>query len=204
LEDGMSRRVAMISVASIVLAVAWCAEARGGSFDYPYIGEVRIFGYNFCPLGWVTANGTTLPIAENEALFTLIGTTYGGDGVTTFQVPDLRGRLPMGIGQGPGLTARTLGEQAGTETETLLQSQLPAHAHAANATSLAATSVSPTGALPATKSRMPIHRFGDVPDTVRASDAIGPAGGSQQVPNVPPYLAFTICMASEGIYPSHP
>src|SRR5262245_26202423 len=98
----------------------------------PFIAEIKMFGGNFAPLGWATCDGQLLPISQYTALFSLLGTTYGGDGVTNFALPDLRGRVPMHPGQGPGLSPRTLGEKAGTETVTLTTAQLPAHNHAAN------------------------------------------------------------------------
>src|SRR5512135_3630836 len=95
----------------------------------PYIGEIRLFGGNFAPVGWAFCDGALVPISENDALFNLIGTTYGGDGQLTFALPDLRGRLPMHMGTGPGLSPRTIGEQGGVETVTLTANQIPAHSH---------------------------------------------------------------------------
>src|SRR4029453_5361926 len=111
--------------------------ARAG--DSPFIGELMLTGYNFCPNGWAAANGQNLSIAQNTALFSLLGTQFGGNGVTTFALPDLRGRTPIGAGQGPGLSDRTIGEQAGVETVTLTTQQMRAHTHAANASTPAGT-----------------------------------------------------------------
>ncbi|HVH18942.1 MAG TPA: tail fiber protein [Myxococcota bacterium] len=181
------------------LAAAWPSVGRA---ENPYIGEVRSFGYNFCPVGWLPADGRLVAIAENDALFNLIGTTYGGDGQETFGLPDLRGRLPLGTGQGPGLSSRPIGEVGGTEAVTLTTAQLPAHQHVQYATTLAPTSAAATDQLLAQPTRTPIYRSGDAHDTLRAGDALGSAGGSQPVDNLPPYTAFTICMAAYGIYPT--
>jgi microcystin-dependent protein len=176
--------------------------ARAG--DSPFIGELMLTGYNFCPNGWAAANGQNLSIAQNTALFSLLGTQFGGNGVTTFALPDLRGRTPIGAGQGPGLSDRTIGEQAGVETVTLTTQQMPAHTHAANASTLAGNTANPAAALPARKLRTLLYRGGAPADTAMASDAIGVTGGGQPHTNMPPYLAMTWCIALQGIYPSHP
>src|SRR5580700_9938298 len=115
-----------------------------------YLGELRLFPYNFAPSGWAMANGQTLSIAQNTALFSLLGTTYGGNGTTTFQLPDLRGRVPVSMGQGVGLSPYVLGETLGVETVTLQVSQMPEHNHNVNATSAKANQASPIGHYPAT------------------------------------------------------
>jgi microcystin-dependent protein len=170
----------------------------------PFLGELMLTGYNFCPLGWAQANGQILSIAQNTALFSLLGTYYGGNGITTFAVPDLRGRAPIGTGQGPGLSDRQIGEEGGDETITLTQQQMPIHSHAAGASTLAGNSVSPTNALPAKKFRTQLYRTGSSADTSLAPDAIGLAGGSQPHSNMPPFTAMTWCIATQGIFPSRP
>lgn len=177
------------------------APARAG-LD-PFLGELAMFGNNFCPNGWAPAQGQILSIAQNTALFALLGTTYGGNGVTTFALPDLRGRTAIGEGQGPGLSNRILGEQGGSETVTLLSSEMPAHTHTANATSLPGNTSNPTMALPARKSRTQLYRVG-TPNTTMAPDAIGITGGSQPHENMPPFLTMTWCIAMQGIFPSRP
>ena len=173
----------------------------------PYIGEIRMFGFGTrgAPNGWQACDGSLLPIAEYDALFALIGTTYGGDGQVTFGVPDLRGRLPIHQGQGPGLSNYVIGQRAGTETVTVLPTQMPAHTHTAVATSAAATSLTPgTTLLPAAVSG----------DTFYATDLTGAtaiamsaestslAGGSQPHENCMPTLTVQYCIATEGIFPS--
>src|SRR6187402_1117505 len=112
----------------------------------PFVAEIRIFPFSFAPKGWAFCDGQLLPLSQNTALFSLLGTTYGGDGKTTFALPDLRGRAPIHQGQGPGLTSRSLGEQDGTETVTLISSQIPAHAHTVNAVSGAGNAAAPAAA----------------------------------------------------------
>src|SRR6266576_782954 len=121
----------------------------------PFLGEVKIISWNFPPKGWTFCNGQLLPINQNTALFSILGTTYGGDGRVTFGLPDLRGRAPIGAGQGPGLTNITLGETAGTENVTLQSSQMPAHTHLV-AASQNATATSPANGVPSNESRDPL------------------------------------------------
>src|SRR5205823_4903392 len=116
----------------------------GGVMD-PFVAEIRIFPFNFAPKGWAWCVGQLLPLSQNTALFSLLGTTYGGDGKSTFALPDLQGRAPMHPGQGPGLSLHDLGETGGSETVTLLESEIPAHSHALNATNVAANSKTPAG-----------------------------------------------------------
>lgn len=163
-----------------------------------------MLGFGRTPNGWQTCDGSLLSIAEYEALFTLIGTTYGGDGQTTFAVPDLRGRLPIHQGTGPGLSTYVIGQVAGTETVTLLSTQMPAHTHTAVATSGAASSLTPGNAL------LPGSVSGDsfyVSDVAGAAQAAmsaqstSLAGGSQPHENCMPTLTVQYCIAWAGIYP---
>jgi microcystin-dependent protein len=171
----------------------------------PYIGEIRLFSYNFAPRGWRDCDGSLLSIAGNEPLFALIGTLYGGNGQTTFAVPDLRGRVPVHQGTGPGLSNRVIGERAGTETVTLLPTQMPAHTH----TAVATTSIANTGApgptvLPGAvtnQTQYVTDLTGAVPFAM-APFAIGTAGGSQPHENCMPTLVARFCIAVEGIFPS--
>jgi microcystin-dependent protein len=162
-----------------------------------YVGEIRMFGGTFAPLGWFFCNGATLPISEFDVLFNLIGTTYGGDGQTTFALPDLRGRFPMAVG--PGFV---LGEEGGVESVTLSSNQLPAHTHRLVASSVA-TSSSPSGTTPAVSS---LSQY--APLSVSSSDdellstAIAAVGGSQPHENRSPYLGVTFIIAWSGIFPS--
>jgi microcystin-dependent protein len=193
-------RLRPLLVAFTIVASPFAARAG----IEPFLGELMLTGYNFCPQGWASASGQLLSISQNTALFSLLGTQFGGNGVTTFALPDLRGRAPIGEGQGPGLSPRVIGEQGGAETVTLLQSQMPIHNHAAGASTLAGNSVTPTNALPAKKFRTQLYRTGSSADTTLAPDAIGLAGGSQPHSNMPPFTAMTWCIATQGIYPSRP
>ncbi|RZJ06666.1 MAG: phage tail protein [Rubrivivax sp.] len=166
----------------------------------PYIGEVRLFGGNFAPVGWAFCHGQLLSIAEYEVLFQLIGTTYGGDGETTYALPDLRGRVPMHQGHGPGLTTRTLGERDGTETVTLTASQMPRHTHALLANPAAATGSTPGGAVLAATS---VASYDSAPGaTAMAGGAVGSAGGTQPHENMASTLAVSYIISLFGIFPS--
>lgn len=168
----------------------------------PYIGEIRIFAGNFPPRGWQFCQGQLLSIAQNTALFSILGTTYGGNGQTTFALPDLRGRAPMQPGQGPGLSPRTLGEQGGSETVTLISNQMPAHTHTLNASGTTGTSSSAGGAVLAGTAPGEGGPYGSTVDTTLAPQSIGAAGGSQPHNNMPPFLCVNFIIALEGIYPS--
>lgn len=173
----------------------------------PFLGEVRMFGGNFAPRGWALCNGAQLSIAQNSALFSLLGTTYGGDGQTTFALPDLRGRLPIHQGSGAGLTARTMGETGGTETVTLATSQLPQHSHPLNASTDPASLVGPDGGVPATPSGGATPFLYAVPGTstlqpVTLAPTVQPDGGGQPHSNMMPSLCVTFIIALEGVFPS--
>ncbi|HEY8876941.1 MAG TPA: tail fiber protein [Roseateles sp.] len=166
----------------------------------PFIGEIRLFAGNFAPRDWAFCNGQLMSIAQNTALFALVGTTYGGNGQTTFALPDLRGRVPVHMGQGPGLTPRTQGEMAGSETVTLLSSQMPAHSHALRASTAAASGSSPAGALLGSTS---VNSYDSSAAGVpMAPGAIGNSGGSQPHNNMAPTLTLNYIIALAGIFPS--
>lgn len=173
----------------------------------PYIGEIRMFAFGTrgAPNGWQACDGSLLPISQYDALFALIGTTYGGDGQTTFAVPDLRGRLPIHQGAGPGLSNYVIGQRAGTETVTVLPTQMPAHTHTVVATTAAATTGTPgTTVLPGAVSGQTMY----VTDTTGGrSFSLSPqattlAGGSQPHENCMPTLVVQFCIATQGIFPS--
>ena len=167
----------------------------------PFIGEIMMFAGWFPPRGWADCNGQILPIAQYTALFSLLGTTFGGNGQTTFALPDLRGRVPMHLGQGPGLSSRTIGEMGGAEAVTLLETQLPAHTHVARADTGNGTLSSPVGALPARDpAGSPAYGAGSA--GALSAAAIAPTGGSQPHSNVQPYTVIRYCICLEGIYPS--
>lgn len=173
----------------------------------PFLGEIRAFGFAFAPKGWAMCNGQLLPINQNQALFSLLGTNYGGNGTTNFQLPDLRGRAALSFGQGPGLSNYVIGEPTGTETVTLLATQMPQHNHLWAANSAAADAIAPAGNFLA----------GAIDSAGTAQKTYGPAGGAT-VPlattmlttvgnnaahqNMQPYLVVNYCIALQGIFPS--
>jgi microcystin-dependent protein len=167
----------------------------------PFIAEIRIFGFNFAPRNWALCNGQILPIAQNTALFSLVGTTYGGNGQTTFALPNLQARAPMGTGQGPGLSSRDLGENGGQETVTLIASEMPAHNHAIQVNSGNANSQSAAGTYLATEIG-PATMYSSGGGAGMAADALGASGGGQPHPNMQPYLTLNFCIALLGIFPS--
>lgn len=171
----------------------------------PYIGEIRMFGFGRTPNGWQACDGSLLPISQYDALFALIGTTYGGDGQTTFAVPDLRGRLPIHQGQGPGLSNYVIGQMAGTETVTVLQTQMPAHTHTLVATTGASTATTPGNTLlPGAVSGDTFYVNTVTGNTAAAMSAqmITLSGGSQPHENTMPTLTVQYCIATFGIFPS--
>ncbi|MDH3976419.1 MAG: tail fiber protein [Deltaproteobacteria bacterium] len=186
----------------------------------PFLGEIRIFGFSFNPRGWAYCSGQLLSIGQYSALYSLLGTYYGGDGRSTFGVPDLRGRVPISFGQGPGLSHYPLAYRGGLETVQLQQAQMPVHTHTATpdlkshtpAKSGAANVSSPGGNAPAEYTvgteRTPENLYSDTPDTtlkageVDGTIAVGEAGGSQMHENRQPYLALNYCIALDGLYPS--
>lgn len=166
----------------------------------PFIAEVRVLPFNFAPRGWASCDGQLLPIAQNTALFSLLGTTYGGDGRTTFALPNLAGRFAMGPGQGPGLSDRYLGEDTGQASVTLTEAQMPSHNHElrAGASGLA---TSPAGALMAPPvNGASAYRAPGAPATM-AAGMVGAAGGGQPHENRQPYQALMFCIALQGIFP---
>lgn len=165
----------------------------------PFIAEIKIFAGNFAPRGFAFCNGQLLPISQNTALFSLIGTTYGGDGRTTTALPNLQGRLPMHQGRGPGLTPRTLGQRGGAETVTLNSNQIPSHTHSLRGSSVAGDTTSPASAFPA---MAPIYEPTGSNLTNMADEAMLPAGGGQAHNNEQPFLALSFIIALQGLFPS--
>lgn len=169
----------------------------------PFIGEIKMFGGNFAPRGWAFCNGQLLSIAQNTALFSLLGTTYGGNGQTTFALPNLQGRLPMHFGQGPGLSNRFLGETGGTEAVTLTAAEMPAHSHTANSVAPRGNSNDATGRYWADDAGVSSATYHSGPPTnTMHPGAIGNAGGSQPHNNMPPFQCVNFIIALEGIFPS--
>ncbi|MEO6280461.1 tail fiber protein [Roseateles sp.] len=166
----------------------------------PYVGEIRLFAGSFSPTGWMLCQGQLVSIAENDVLFQLIGTTYGGDGQNTFALPDLRGRVPVHQGLGPATSARTLGELGGTETITLVRNEMPAHTHALQASAATASGTAPGGAVLAATT---VASYGPAPaTTAMTASAVGSAGGGQPHQNMAPTLAVNYIISLYGIYPS--
>jgi microcystin-dependent protein len=171
----------------------------------PFIGEIRLLPYTFAPVGWQDCDGSLLAISQYDALFSLIGTTFGGDGQTTFAVPDLRGRLPIHAGTGNGLNTYVLGQIGGTETVTLTSGQLPAHTHAAVATSGAASTGTPGASMELgaiSGDTMYTSDVSGLTPYAAAATMIGPTGGNQPHDNLMPTLAVRFCIALNGIWPS--
>ena len=164
----------------------------------PYVGEIRMFAGNFAPVGWELCDGRLLSISENEVLFNLLGTTYGGDGQTNFALPDLRGRVPIHFGTGPGLSSRTLAESGGTSSVTLVSTQMPAHAHELLAATGGTRTTAPAGALPAAGEADLFS--GAAADTQQ--QGLQGAGGGQPHENRQPVLAVNFIISLFGIYPS--
>ncbi|MCW2758587.1 MAG: phage tail protein [Nocardioidaceae bacterium] len=173
----------------------------------PFLAEIRMFAGNFAPSGWALCNGQLMSISQNTALFSLLGTTYGGDGRVTFGLPDLQGSMPMQQGQGPALSQRYLGEQAGEPTVTLLTSEMPSHTHTVKASSDTQVVASPIGHVwgePALgRVTTPVYATGAATTTMSPL-ASGLSGGGQPHENMPPYVVGTFIIALQGIFPQRP
>jgi len=167
----------------------------------PYVGEIRMFAGNFAPAGWMFCEGQLLPISENETLFQLIGTTYGGDGESTFQLPNLASRIPIHMGQGKDGVTYQLAEMAGTESETLTTQQIPLHNHAFLGSTTAATLTSPQDSVVATSAQVDYLTIAQASVAMNAA-AISPVGGSQPHENCQPFLCINYIISLFGIFPS--
>ena len=168
----------------------------------PFVAEIRILPFNFAPKGWAWCDGQLLPLSQNTALFSLLGTTYGGDGKSNFALPDLQGRAAMHPGQGPGLSLHDLGETGGSETVTLLESEIPAHAHALRASADAADLFAPSSSTSlAGSTGASAYQPLNTSLVAMAPEALAPAGGDQPHNNLQPYLTFYFAIALQGVFP---
>jgi len=177
----------------------------------PFLGEIRMVGFNYAPNGWFLCNGQLLPISQYSALFALLGTMYGGDGVQTFALPNLQGRVPIHQGNGVGLSPYTMGASGGTENVTLIATQMPAHTHLMGVSNQSGTVADPTNAIlgqgnsGSGRSPVPVTNYVSTAATgTLAPTAIQPAGGNQPHSNLQPYLCVNFIIAFQGIFPSRP
>lgn len=174
----------------------------------PFVAEIRIFPFNFAPKGWAFCDGQLLPISQNTALFSLLGTVYGGDGKSTFALPDLQGSVPMHPGQGPGLSLFDLGQIGGSETITLLQSEMPAHTHGVGrALNDAGNSITPVNSVwaqsAAGRGAAALYKEGSPTGPVN-NQSLNLAGGGLPHNNMQPYLTLNFCIALQGVFPARP
>jgi microcystin-dependent protein len=168
----------------------------------PFVAEIRIYPFNFAPKGWAFCDGQILPLSQNTALFSLLGTTYGGDGKSNFALPNMQGNAPMHPGQGPGLSLHDLGETGGSDTVTLLQSEMPAHSHNLGASVRDGTVRSPGGQLVAKGVGVNMYApAASAPLVQFSTNVVTPAGGDQPHNNLMPYLTLNFCIAMQGVFP---
>ena len=170
----------------------------------PFVAEIRIFPFNFAPRGWSWCDGQLLPLSQNTALFSLLGTTYGGNGKSNFALPDLQGRSPMHPGQGPGLSLHDLGETGGSETVTLLESEIPGHSHVLRASSDDGDLRAPSQNRVLARSTSGFAYNNSAPDVSMAPQALTPTGGNLPHNNLQPYLTLYFCIAMQGVFPPRP
>ncbi|MNS86499.1 Phage Tail Collar Domain protein [compost metagenome] len=166
----------------------------------PFVAEIRIFPFNFAPKGWAWCDGQLLPLSQNTALFSLLGTTYGGNGMSNFALPDLQGRAPMHPGQGPGLSLHDLGESGGTETVTLLESEIPSHNHNLIVSSLNSQSTTPINNNLGRGNPVKVYTSGGSMTTM-GIQSIAPTGSDQPHNNLMPYVTMYFCISLQGVFP---
>lgn len=170
----------------------------------PFIGQIAFVAFNYAPNGWVECNGQTMSIAQNETLFSLLGTTYGGNGMTTFQLPDMRGRVLVHNGKGNWTSDYQMGQMGGQESVTLTNAQMPSHSHSVNAVLADGNQSTPKGNLPANTKTLDQEYSNSSPDTTMRQEMIAPSGGNQPHENIQPYVAMKCIIAIQGIYPPRP
>jgi microcystin-dependent protein len=166
----------------------------------PFVAEIRIFPFNFAPKGWAFCDGQLLPLSQNTALFSLLGTTYGGDGKSNFALPNMQGNVPMHPGQGPGLSLHDLGETGGSETVSLLESEIPSHSHSMSVSGQVGLNNTPDQQLFAVGAGINLYAPANNL-TLMADNALAPAGGDQPHNNMQPYLTLNFCIALQGVFP---
>jgi len=169
----------------------------------PFVAEIRIFPFNFAPKGWAFCDGQILPLSQNTALFSLLGTTYGGDGKSNFALPNMQGNAPMHPGQGPGLSLHDLGETGGSDTVSLLESEIPSHSHGLFANSVAGDTNAPSPQVSITRSSNATAYSATTNSSLvsMSGNTLAPAGGDQPHNNLQPYLTLSFCIALQGVYP---
>jgi microcystin-dependent protein len=191
----------MLAVLGVLLGSVQPGGAWAGG-GQPFVGEIMWVPYTFAPRGWAQCNGQILPIAQNTALFSLLGTTYGGDGKSTFALPDMQGRLLINAGQGPGLSDYSLGQNGGEETVTLLQSEIPAHSHSVNVSNTLADQTDPTGKVFASSANGALYATS--PTATLSPAALSTVGASQPHNNMMPHTTLTCIIALQGVFPPRP
>lgn len=196
----MISRCRVLVLFAVAVLMVMIATVRASAQE-PFVGEIRYVAFNFAPQGWALCNGQILPINQYQALFSLLGTYFGGDGVQTFALPDMRGRVPVASGQGVGLTNRNIGDQGGKESVALTIPQLPAHRHPIHASSAVGNSKAAAGNVPATNSSVGLiysNQTADISMDPKSSTSIGQ---NQPHENMQPFLGMTCIIALQGIYP---
>ncbi|WP_234110375.1 MULTISPECIES: phage tail protein [Chryseobacterium] len=190
--------------AALLMAAFSSPVSMKAQASEPFIGQIAFVAFNFAPVGWAECNGQILSIAQNTALFSLLGTTYGGNGTTTFALPDMRGRILVHNGQGPGLSNYVQGQVGGVESVTLTPSEMPAHTHTINAVTSEGNQNVPTNALPANTKLLDKEYSDAATNTTMKATMVNPAGGNLPHTNIQPYLTLKCIIALQGIFPSHP
>lgn len=185
-------------------ALALAASLMAAPAQAQFIGQIKAFAFDFCPLGWVAADGRTLPISQYEPLFSLYGTQYGGDGTTSFAVPNLNTRFAMGAGNGPDGTSWRQGTMTGAATTTLSASQLPLHHHSFGASTEQASENDPSGRVPGSFANVDAYAPPGTSNVQMNPVSVSETGGSQPISVQDPYLAVNFCVAVDGEYPPHP
>lgn len=189
---------------TMLASIAFTPTAKAQASD-PFLGQIAFVPYNFAPQGWAACNGQLLPISQNQALFALLGTQYGGNGTTTFALPDMRGRMLVHEGQAPGgPTNYTMGQSGGTESVTLLVTQMPSHSHTVNAVTTEGNQNSPANALPADTKTLDKEYSDANGNTTMKATMVNPTGGNQPHENRPPFVTLKCIIALQGVFPSHP